>query len=37
MMQKPKTIDYQVTDGPTKGRKHLGIYEFDRPDKKNLK
>jgi uncharacterized protein (TIGR03067 family) len=27
--QKPKTIDYQVIDGPTKGRKHLGIYEFD--------
>ena len=27
--QKLKTIDYQVTDGPTKGRKHLGIYEFD--------
>jgi uncharacterized protein (TIGR03067 family) len=26
-MQKPKTIDYEVTDGPTKGRKHLGIYE----------
>jgi uncharacterized protein (TIGR03067 family) len=25
--QKPKTIDYEVTDGPTKGRKHLGIYE----------
>jgi uncharacterized protein (TIGR03067 family) len=24
----PKTIDYQATDGPTKGRKHLGIYEF---------
>jgi uncharacterized protein (TIGR03067 family) len=27
--RKPKTIDYQVTDGPTKGRKHLGIYEVD--------
>ena len=25
----PKTIDYQVTDGPTKGKKHLGIYSFD--------
>jgi uncharacterized protein (TIGR03067 family) len=25
----PKTIDYQVTDGPTKGKKHLGIYAFD--------
>ena len=25
----PKTIDYQVTDGPTKGKKHLGIYEID--------
>lgn len=27
--QMPKTIDYDVTDGPTKGKKHLGIYEFD--------
>jgi uncharacterized protein (TIGR03067 family) len=27
--QKPKTIDYQVIDGPTKGKKHLGIYEVD--------
>jgi uncharacterized protein (TIGR03067 family) len=25
----PKTIDYQVTDGPTKGKSHLGIYEID--------
>lgn len=25
----PKAIDYQVTDGPTKGKKHLGIYAFD--------
>jgi uncharacterized protein (TIGR03067 family) len=25
--QKPKTIDYEAIDGPTKGRKHLGIYE----------
>lgn len=27
--KKPKTIDYQVIDGPTKGRKHLGIYEVE--------
>jgi uncharacterized protein (TIGR03067 family) len=27
--RKPKTIDYQVIDGPTKGKKHLGIYEVD--------
>lgn len=26
----PKTIDYQVTDGPTKGKKHLGIYSLER-------
>jgi len=25
----PKTIDYDVIDGPTKGKKHLGIYEVD--------
>jgi uncharacterized protein (TIGR03067 family) len=25
----PKTIDYQVIDGPTKGKKHLGIYALD--------
>ena len=25
----PKTIDYKVSDGPTKGKTHLGIYEFD--------
>ena len=25
----PKTIDYAVTDGPAKGKKQLGIYEFD--------
>jgi uncharacterized protein (TIGR03067 family) len=25
----PKTIDYDVIEGPTKGKKHLGIYEFD--------
>ena len=24
-----KTIDYDVTDGPTKGKKHLGIYEMN--------
>ena len=27
--KKPKTIDYKATDGPTKGKSHLGIYEFD--------
>jgi uncharacterized protein (TIGR03067 family) len=27
--KKPKTIDYEVLDGPTKGKKHLGIYEVD--------
>lgn len=26
---KPKTIDYDVLEGPTKGQKHLGIYEVD--------
>jgi uncharacterized protein (TIGR03067 family) len=26
----PKSIDYQATDGPTKGRKHLGIYEVEK-------
>jgi uncharacterized protein (TIGR03067 family) len=25
----PKSIDYDVVEGPTKGKKHLGIYEFD--------
>jgi uncharacterized protein (TIGR03067 family) len=25
----PKTIDYDVTDGPAKGKKHLGIYELE--------
>jgi uncharacterized protein (TIGR03067 family) len=25
----PKTIDYDVTDGPNKGKKQLGIYEID--------
>ena len=27
--KKPKTIDYQMIDGPTKGKKQLGIYELD--------
>jgi uncharacterized protein (TIGR03067 family) len=27
--RKPKTIDYQVIDGPTKGKTHLGIYEVN--------
>ena len=27
--KKPKTIDYQMTDGHTKGKKQLGIYEVD--------
>ena len=27
--KKPKTIDYQTTDGFTKGQKQLGIYEVD--------
>jgi uncharacterized protein (TIGR03067 family) len=27
--KKPKTIDYDVIDGPTKGKKLLGIYELD--------
>jgi uncharacterized protein (TIGR03067 family) len=27
--KKPKTIDYQMTDGFTKGKKQLGIYELD--------
>lgn len=26
---KPKTIDYEVSDGPTKGKKLLGIYELE--------
>jgi uncharacterized protein (TIGR03067 family) len=25
----PKTIDYEMTGGPTEGKKQLGIYEFD--------
>ena len=24
----PRTIDYDVIEGPTKGQKHLGIYEL---------
>jgi uncharacterized protein (TIGR03067 family) len=27
--QKPKTIDYTLTDGANKGKKQLGIYEID--------
>lgn len=27
--KKPKTIDYQMTDGVTKGKRQLGIYEVD--------
>ena len=27
--KKPKTIDYQMTEGFTKGKKQLGIYEID--------
>jgi len=26
--RKPKTIDYQMIDGPTKGQRQLGIYEL---------
>jgi uncharacterized protein (TIGR03067 family) len=25
----PKAIDYMMTEGPTKGKTHLGIYELD--------
>jgi uncharacterized protein (TIGR03067 family) len=28
-LKKPKTIDYEMTDGFTKGKKQLGIYELD--------
>jgi len=28
-LKKPKTIDYQMTDGFTKGKKQFGIYEVD--------
>lgn len=27
--KKPKTIDYQMTEGPTQGKIQLGIYELD--------
>ena len=27
--KEPKTIDYDAIDGPTKGKKHLGIYELN--------
>ena len=27
--KKPKAIDYNMTEGPTKGKTHLGIYELD--------
>jgi uncharacterized protein (TIGR03067 family) len=27
--KKPKTIDYEMTEGATKGKKQLGIYELD--------
>lgn len=27
--KKPKTMDYDITDGPNKGKKQLGIYEVD--------
>ena len=27
--RKPKRIDYQMIDGPTKGKKQLGIYELE--------
>jgi len=27
--KKPKAIDYDMTEGATKGKKHLGIYELD--------
>ena len=27
--QKPKTIDYEMTEGFTKGKKQLGIYELE--------
>src|SRR5262245_24791832 len=27
--KKPKTIDYEMTEGVTKGKKQLGIYEVD--------
>jgi uncharacterized protein (TIGR03067 family) len=27
--KKPKVIDYTMTEGPTKGKTHLGIYELN--------
>jgi uncharacterized protein (TIGR03067 family) len=27
--QKPKAMDYNMTEGPTKGKTHLGIYELE--------
>jgi uncharacterized protein (TIGR03067 family) len=27
--KKPKAIDYMMTEGPTKGKTHLGIYDLD--------
>jgi uncharacterized protein (TIGR03067 family) len=27
--KKPKAIDYAMTEGPSKGKTHLGIYELD--------
>ena len=27
--RKPKAIDYTMTEGPTKGKTHLGIYELE--------
>jgi uncharacterized protein (TIGR03067 family) len=27
--KKPKVIDYTMTEGPTKGKTHLGIYELE--------
>ena len=27
--KKPKAIDYTMTEGPTKGKTHLGIYELN--------
>jgi uncharacterized protein (TIGR03067 family) len=27
--KKPRAIDYAMTEGPTKGKTHLGIYELD--------
>ncbi|MGO9466619.1 MAG: TIGR03067 domain-containing protein [Isosphaeraceae bacterium] len=27
--KKPRAIDYMMTEGPTKGKTHLGIYELD--------